>query len=83
MGLIEEFDAIAKQISQQQQWMTTEQATINVAIHPFIRVLGYDTNNLAEVRPEYTADAKSSGSERVDYAIMRDGAPIIFIEAKA
>lgn len=83
MGLIEEFDAIAKQISQQQQWMTTEQATINVAIHPFIRVLGYDTNNLAEVRPEYTADAKSSGSERVDYAIMRDSAPIIFIEAKA
>ena len=83
MGLIDEFDAIAKQISQQQQWMTTEQATINVAIHPFIRVLGYDTNNLAEVRPEYTADAKSSGSERVDYAIMRDGTPIIFIEAKA
>jgi len=83
MGLIDEFDAIAMQISQQQQWMTTEQATINVAIHPFLRALGYDTNNLAEVRPEYTADAKSSGSERVDYAIMRDGAPIIFIEAKA
>lgn len=83
MGLIDEFDAISKQISQQQQWMTTEQATINVAIHPFIRALGYDTNNLAEVRPEYTADAKSSGSERVDYAIMRGGVPVIFIEAKA
>ena len=83
MGLIEEFDAISKQISQQRHWMTTEQATINVAIQPFIRALGYDTNNLAEVRPEYSADAKSSGGERVDYAIMRDGAPIIFIEAKA
>ena len=83
MGLNDEFGAIARQISRQQQWMTTEPATINVAIQPFIRALGYDTNNLAEVRPEYGADAKSSGGERVDYAIMRDGVPIIFIEAKA
>lgn len=83
MDLKEKLISIAEQIRVQQQWMTTEQATINVSIHPFIRALGYDTNNLAEVRPEFTADAKSSGSERVDYAIIRDGAPIFFIEAKA
>lgn len=83
MGLKETLNSVAEQIRVQQQWMTTEQATINVSIHPFIRALGYDTNNLAEVRPEFTADAKSSGSERVDYAIIRDGTPIVFIEAKA
>lgn len=83
MTLIDKLNKISEQIRSQQQWMTTEQATINVAIQPFIRALGYDTNNLAEVRPEYTADAKSSGKESVDYAIMLDGQPVIFIEAKA
>ena len=83
MALADAIIGISKQIISQRQLMTTEQATINVAIHPFIRALGYDTNNLQEVRPEYNADAKSSGNERVDYAIMRDGKPIIFIEAKA
>ncbi len=83
MDLANAINKISDQVKSQRHLMTTEQATINVAVHPFIRALGYDTNNLQEVRPEYTADAKSSGSERVDYAIMRQGKPIIFIEAKA
>ena len=63
--------------------MKTEEATKQVSIRPFIEALGYSTNDLTEVEPEYIADARTSGGERVDYAIMRDGNPIIFIEAKA
>ena len=83
MTLIDDLQRIAGQIEQQKQLMRGEQATINVSVHPYIRALGYDTNNLAEVFPEYSADAKSKGGESVDYAIMRDGKPIIFIEAKS
>jgi len=35
-----------------------------------------------EVVPEYTADVGTKKGEKVDYAIMRDGRPIILIEVK-
>lgn len=49
---------------------------------PFIRELGYDVFNPAEVVPEYTADVGIKRGEKVDYAIFRDGNPIILIECK-
>ena len=83
MGLIDELRAISKQINEQGHFMTTEAATKQVSIRPFIRALGYDIYNLHEVQPEYTADARASGSERVDYAIKQQGKPIILIEVKS
>ena len=83
MGLMDELRKISEQVNQQRHLMTTEAATAQVSIRPFIDTLGYDTFNLNEVYPEYTADAKASGSERVDYAIMQQGKPIILIEAKS
>ncbi|MCY4466073.1 MAG: type I restriction enzyme HsdR N-terminal domain-containing protein [Chloroflexi bacterium] len=83
MSLFESMSRISEQIQKQRQLMTSEQATILVSVQPFIRALGYDTQNLAEVRPEYTADAKTTGGEKVDYAILREGEPVVFIEAKA
>ena len=83
MDLAAAMKSISDQIKRQRKLMTSEQATINVAIQPFIRALGYDTNNLAEASPEYTADPRASGAERVDYAILRDGKPILLIEVKA
>ena len=58
--------------------MTTEEATKEVSIRPFIRALGYDTANLSEVRPEFPI----LNMYAVDFALMRDNRPIIFIEAK-
>ena len=83
MGLMDELRKISEQVNQQRHLMTTEAATKQVSIRPFIDALGYDISNLNEVYPEYTADAKASGSERVDYAIMQQGKPIILIEAKS
>ena len=83
MSLYSELQRISDQIQQQRHLITTEQATILVSIQPFIRALGYDTQNLAEVQPEFTADPHSSGTDRVDYVIKRDGRPIILIEVKS
>ena len=83
MTLFDSLSKIAEQLQKQRHLITSEQATILVSIQPFIRALGYDTQNLAEVQPEYTADAHSSGTERVDYVLKRDGKPIILIEVKS
>ena len=83
MGLNEEFNKISEEIKYQRQLMITEEATKQVSVRPFFRALGYDVHNLNEVQPEYTADPRLSGGERVDYAIKQRGKPIILIEVKS
>lgn len=83
MSLFDALSKISEQIQSQRDLITSEQDTILVSVQPFIRALGFDLQNLAEVKSEFSADAKSYGGERVDYALLRDGAPIVFIEAKA
>ncbi len=74
---------LADKVQQQLPRVQTEEATKLALINPFIReVLGYDTADLSEVVPEYTADVGVKKGEKVDYAILRDGVPLILIEAK-
>ncbi len=50
---------------------------------PFIdRVLGYDVFDPTEVVPELVADVGLKKGEKVDYAIMKDGKPVILFECK-
>nr|WP_321028749.1 type I restriction endonuclease [Bacteroides nordii] len=60
----------------------TEEATKNAFIMPFINVLGYDVFNPLEVVPEMTCDIAMKKGEKIDYAIMKDGDPILLIECK-
>lgn len=61
----------------------TEEATKNAFIMPFIsNVLGYDVFNPSEVVPEFVADVGVKRGEKVDYAILHDGAIQILIECK-
>ena len=53
-------------------------ATLNAAIKPFVHALGYNTADTFEVFPEYSI----LNSDAVDLAILRDGDPIMFVEAK-
>ena len=62
--------------------LQTEEATKNALIMPFLNALGYDVFNPLEVVPEYIADSRLKKDEKVDYAIMKDGKPIILIECK-
>lgn len=62
--------------------VNTEEATKNAFIMPFIKELGYDVFNPNEVTPELVADIGIKQGEKIDYAIMQDGEPIILIECK-
>lgn len=61
----------------------TEEATKTSLIMPFFSLLGYDVFNPLEFTPEYIADVGIKKGEKVDYAILSDGKPIILIEAKS
>lgn len=44
---------------------------------PILRQLGWDTEDVEEVHPEF-----SIGQDRIDYALVLEGRPAVFIEAK-
>lgn len=52
-------------------------------IVPLFQLLGYDVFNPTEFCPEYTADVGIKKGEKVDYAILEDGKPVILIECKS
>jgi len=62
--------------------ISTEEATKTSIVMPFFSLIGYDVFNPHEFVPEFTADVGIKKGEKVDYAIMQDGQPIILIEAK-
>lgn len=60
----------------------TEEAAKFSLVAPFLEFLGYDVRNPAEVRPEHAADFSEKYRNRVDFAILKDGEPLIAIECK-
>lgn len=51
-------------------------------ILPFLQAMGYDVFDHNEVAQEYTAEWGIKKGEKVDIAILSDGAPVILIECK-
>lgn len=82
MAFEDEILEFAKEIPSKLEHIDTEETTKIALITPFLRLMGYDTTNPAEVRAEYTADVGSKKGEKVDFAILENGEPIIFIECK-
>ena len=60
----------------------TEEATKTAFIMPMIQALGYDVFDPTEVVPEFTCDLGIKKGEKIDYAIHKDGQPIVLIECK-
>lgn len=82
-----EFNEQIKQFSEHVGGMknsiSTEEATKMSLVVPLFQILGYDVFNPMEFCPEYTADVGIKKGEKVDYAILEDGNPIILIECKS
>lgn len=74
--LVERIDTVKASI-------LTEEATKTSMIMPFFQLLGYDVFNPLEFVPEYIADVGLKKKEKVDYAIMIEKKPLIFIECKS
>lgn len=82
MDLLDRLRELSSRIPAIVDRLSTEEATKNALVMPFISALGYDPFNPLEVVPEYTADLGLKKGEKVDYAIMSEGNPIILIECK-
>lgn len=59
-----------------------EENTKMSLILPFLQVQGFNVFDLNELQSEYVSDMRNNGGEKVDYAILLNNTPVIFIEAK-
>lgn len=62
---------------------SSEESAKLFLILPFLNFLGYDDRNPDEVCPEHNADFSEKYKNRVDFAILQNGKPVIAIECKA
>ncbi len=82
MDFIDQVKQFSKRVESLKDNIQTEEATKTSLIMPFFALLGYDIFNPDEFVPEFTADVGIKKGEKVDYAIMSDGQPMILIECK-
>jgi hypothetical protein len=83
MDFIDELKQFSKIVETRKESIQTEEATKTSVIMPFFSLLGYDVFDPNEFSPEYVADVGIKKGEKVDYAILKDGKPLILIEAKS
>ena len=80
--LIDRIREIGARIPKQKELIQNEEATKTAFVLPFLSALGYNVFDPAEVVPEFTADVGTKKGEKVDYAIMMDGKPVMLVECK-
>lgn len=73
---------LGQKVPKLKESMYTEEATKTALIMPFLAALGYNVFDPTEVLPEFTCDIGTKKGEKIDYAILSDGKPIILIECK-
>lgn len=83
MDFIDQLKQFSKRVESMKDNLQTEEATKTAIVMPFFSMLGYDVFNPQEFVPEFTADVGIKKGEKVDYAIMNDGNPVILIECKS
>ncbi len=82
MPLEDDIRTLAGRVPGLKDRLSTEEATKQSLVLPFLQALGYNVFDPTEVEPEFTADVGTKQGEKVDYAIMSDDAPVILIECK-
>ncbi|MBK1612014.1 restriction endonuclease [Rubrivivax gelatinosus] len=82
MDLIDHLRVLAARVTNARALIQTEEATKTAMVMPFIQILGYNVFDPLEVTPELVADVGTKKGEKVDYAILRQGRPIMLFECK-
>ena len=80
MGFIEELQNLSDTIKEYSDQDLDEANTETFCVEPFIELLGYKRNP-GDMQKRYPADMRGN-SEKVDYAIKKDGVPIMIVECK-
>jgi hypothetical protein len=83
MSFEDDVSRFVSSIAQRKNSSKDEEKTKMYLVVPFLDLLGYDCSNPSDVHPEFTADYNKKKGEKVDYAIMKDDKPVIFIECKS
>lgn len=79
---LSDIQALAEKLEKFKDGYFNEANTKQSLILPFVRMLGYDTDNPLEVTLEYSAGFGVKKDARVDIAVIRENKPAIFIECK-
>ncbi|WP_084623291.1 type I restriction endonuclease [Acidisphaera rubrifaciens] len=74
--------AHAKLVGLRAPKVDSEAKTNASLVQPFLMALGYDVGNPDEVSPEHHADFSEKYQNKVDFAILHNGNPVIAIESK-
>ena len=82
MDFIDQLRVLSSRVAANKDKIQTEEATKNAMVMPLIQILGYNVFDPLEVTPELIADIGTKKGEKVDYAILKDGKPIILFECK-
>lgn len=72
----------AKLVTARAPKVESEASTNASLVQPFLMTLGYDVTNPDEVYPEHHADFSDKYQNKVDYAILHNGVPVIALESK-
>ncbi|MBD2054560.1 type I restriction enzyme HsdR N-terminal domain-containing protein [Oculatella sp. FACHB-28] len=83
MDFIDQIKALSVKTQSILNDIRTEEATKQYLVIPFIQALGYDVFDPKEVVPEFDANVGAAKKYKLDYAIFKDGKPIILIECKS
>ena len=82
MDFIDEVRTRSSNFAKRIDHLDTEEATKQALVLPFVQMLGYAIYDPTEVVPEFTADVGMKKGEKVDYAILQNGRPVLLIECK-
>ena len=74
--------AHAKVVASRAPRVDSEAKTNASLVQPFLATLGYDVGNPDEVSPEHHADFSEKYQNKVDFAIIHNGVPVIALESK-
>lgn len=82
MDFVDSIRSLSSRVALHRDAVQTEEATKTAMILPFIHALGYNIFDPREVTPELIADVGTKKGEKVDYAILKDGKPVMIFECK-
>lgn len=82
MDFKDQIKILGDRVLKLKEQILTEEATKNAFIMPFLQALGYDVFNPTEVVPEFISDVGIKKGEKIDYAIFKDGVPVLLVECK-
>jgi hypothetical protein len=82
MELPEKISALQSSAENQLPALSSQKRTETALILPFFNALGFDPFDVREVEPEFNVGLGDQGMRTVDYALKREGAPLMLFQCE-